>query len=386
MERLAESDECEVVKQVQEVYADYYVLHSNHASLQLDSVVGEQLNSWNARMLTRCCDSLASLLLSMRKRPLIRYDQSSLMAIKLAHEMRDLMDRESSLYDFRRPDSSPILLILDRRFDLVTPLLLQWTYQSMLHDLFGTRNGRLSLEHDALTSEEKGNNHEGTEHVLCVEQDSFYRDNVDSTFGDLGENVRTLVKTFQERTQQHQSQIESIPSMKRFIEEYPEYKKMSLYVAKHVALAGEISKRVENLHLLQISEVEQEIASSPSTVSLVEFVEILRRPNIAHPLKVKLALVYALRQFQSPSFNFLNFTDLLQSCEFTPDDISLIDFAVNFSLPDVEAPRESGFTMSALRGRGTAVLSNKVLFKVSIYFLGQYKCVYTTRATAGRYC
>jgi hypothetical protein len=285
------------------------------------------------------------------------------MATRLAHEMRDLIDKESSLFDFRRPDSSPILLILDRRFDLVTPLLLQWTYQSMLHDLFGIQNGRLSLEHDALTFEKKSSNHvEGAEHVLCVEQDSFYKDNIDSTFGDLGENVRTLVGTFQERTQQHQNQIESIPSMKRFIEEYPEYKKMSSYVAKHVALAGEISKRVENLHLLQISEVEQEIASSPLTASSVEFVEILQRPNIAQPLKVKLALIYALRQFQSPSFNFLEFIDLLRSCEFTSDDISLIDFAVNFSLPDVEAPRESGFTMSAMRGRGTAVISNKVLF------------------------
>ena len=38
---------------------------------------------------------------------------------------QQIISREASLFDFRRPDVPPVLLILDRRDDAVTPLLNQ---------------------------------------------------------------------------------------------------------------------------------------------------------------------------------------------------------------------------------------------------------------------
>lgn len=40
-----------------------------------------------------------------------------------------MYEQESGLFDFRRGDNTPLLLVLDRRDDPVTPLLNQWTYQ-----------------------------------------------------------------------------------------------------------------------------------------------------------------------------------------------------------------------------------------------------------------
>lgn len=40
---------------------------------------------------------------------------------------------------------APLLLILDRRNDPITPLLSQWTYQAMVHELLGIHNGRVNL-------------------------------------------------------------------------------------------------------------------------------------------------------------------------------------------------------------------------------------------------
>jgi hypothetical protein len=37
---------------------------------------------------------------------------------------------------------------LDRRNDPVTPLLSQWTYQAMVHELCGITNGRVKLEQE----------------------------------------------------------------------------------------------------------------------------------------------------------------------------------------------------------------------------------------------
>lgn len=52
---------------------------------------------------------------------------------------------EASLFDFRLTQVAPLLLILDRRNDPVTPLLSQWTYQAMVHELIGINNGRVNL-------------------------------------------------------------------------------------------------------------------------------------------------------------------------------------------------------------------------------------------------
>lgn len=55
------------------------------------------------------------------------------------------MEEEESLFDFRGSQLPPLLLIIDRRSDPVTPLLTQWTYQAMVHELLGIHNGRVNL-------------------------------------------------------------------------------------------------------------------------------------------------------------------------------------------------------------------------------------------------
>jgi len=50
--------------------------------------------------------------------------------------------------------------------------------------------------------------------------------------------------------------------MKRFVEEYPEFRKLGGNVSKHVALVGELSRLVERDKLLELGEVEQGLATS----------------------------------------------------------------------------------------------------------------------------
>lgn len=55
------------------------------------------------------------------------------------------MNQETELFEFRRTDVPPLLLILDRRDDPVTPLLMQWTYQAMVHEVLSLTNNRVDL-------------------------------------------------------------------------------------------------------------------------------------------------------------------------------------------------------------------------------------------------
>jgi vacuolar protein sorting-associated protein 45 len=55
------------------------------------------------------------------------------MARKLAEDVQTVISQQASLFDFRRADVSPVLLILDRHDDPVTPLLNQVRYYCMIH-------------------------------------------------------------------------------------------------------------------------------------------------------------------------------------------------------------------------------------------------------------
>ena len=88
---------------------------------------------------------MLALLLSLKKKPLIRFEKNSALCRKLATEVRYAITQEEQLFDFRRTDTPPILLLVDRREDPVTPLLTQWTYQAMVHELLGIENGRVNL-------------------------------------------------------------------------------------------------------------------------------------------------------------------------------------------------------------------------------------------------
>lgn len=149
LERLAEADDHEVVRAVQEHFADYLVINPDLMSLNISfplrRVWSNSPDQWNADSLQRTTEGIIALLLSLKKKPLIRYARNSLLAKKLASEVRYQMTQEDQLFEFRKTDTPPILLIMDRRDDPVTPLLSQWTYQAMVHELLGIRNGRVDL-------------------------------------------------------------------------------------------------------------------------------------------------------------------------------------------------------------------------------------------------
>lgn len=103
----------------------------------------------------------------------------------------------------------------------------------------------------------------GQEITLTTSTDPFFQAHHLATFGDLGTSLKSYVQTYQSRSlAQSPSTINSIADMKRFVEEYPEFRKLGGNVSKHVALVGELSRLVEQDKLLVIGEIEQGLATS----------------------------------------------------------------------------------------------------------------------------
>ncbi len=62
-----------------------------------------------------------------------------------ARRLAEIMGSERELFSFARTDGNPLVLILDRREDPVTPLLSQWTYQAMVHELLKLDKNTVNL-------------------------------------------------------------------------------------------------------------------------------------------------------------------------------------------------------------------------------------------------
>lgn len=325
IEKMAEADEKEVVKEVVECYRDYYAMNADLFSLNLPKCIGRKLDLWDGPKLQRAVEGLTAICLALKKRPLIRYDKNSEMACTLGKELFAVMQQERTLFDFRSSPNPPILLLLDRRSDLYTPLLMQWTYQAMVHELLGNVNGRVSLAHVPNLAPEL------REIVLNPDQDLFYAQNMYHHFGDLGANIKTYVDEFQAMNRSH-VKIESLADMKRFVEEYPKFKEKSGNVAKHVTLMGEMNRMIERNALLEISELEQSLACSESHSSHYKaLTALLSKPSIALQYKIRLILLYIVRYRRSVSFELAALTDLLRKNDATDEDLRIIAMFMKYA-------------------------------------------------------
>jgi len=235
------------------------------------------------------------------------------------------MQKERELFDFRRTEIAPTLIILDRRNDPVTPFLMQWTYQGMVHEIFTITNHRVDL------STVSGINKDLKEIVLSAEQDIFFKDNMYQNFGEIGVNIKALVDQYAQKTKTNQN-IQSIADMKKFVETYPEFKKLSGNVSKHVALVSEISRVVESRNLLQVSEVQQELACHQDHAGACKAVkDLLNEPNISNDDKLKLVLLYALRYENDSSNKVSEMIDLLHNAGLSQDQLSIIGTLIAFA-------------------------------------------------------
>lgn len=147
--------------------------------------------------------------------------------------------------------------------------------------------------------------------VISQDQDPFFKKNMYLNFGDLGQNAKDYVEQFASK-QQTGHKLESIEDMKRFVEDYPEFRRLSGNVTKHVTLVTELSRRVGDDNLLDVSELEQSLAVSDNhSADLKTLQTLIQDPKVPANNKLRLVAIYALRYASHPSNSTPALTDLL---------------------------------------------------------------------------
>ncbi|EAZ51230.1 vacuolar protein-sorting protein VPS45 [Cryptosporidium parvum Iowa II] len=262
-------------------------------------------SSWTTyeeTLFSRMIEGIYSASLQLGEIPVIRYLANSPLCrnIAFAVERRlldsnliDLVSGEfvntrSESYDDKRNEST-ILLILDRREDPVTPLLTQWTYHAMIHELLEIKNNRLCLDNGGFSNKEK------EEYVLSEQYDDFFRDHKYDNFGDIGFSIRDLVNNHHESSKTNH-RLETIDDISRFVQMYPDFKKEYNNIYKHVNILHELSRIVQERDLMRISALEQDLTVCDNVDEHSRQIgNLLSDTRISQFDKLRLALLYSLK-------------------------------------------------------------------------------------------
>ena len=349
---LARADEHEVITNIYEYYADYFAINHDLFTLNITNSLLNSLprSRWDANQQTsfsRQVQGCMSALLSLKWKPIIRYQGSSELAQQFSRTLQQQIVTENKLFTFgSRSSNQPILLVLDRRDDPVTPLLTQWTYQAMVHELVGLTHNRVNLENA------KGIKKDMREVVLSCVEDEFFNLHMYDNFGDLGSACKDFLALYQRKYKDNQK-IESIEDMQNFVERYPQFKALSNNVSKHVAVVGELSRLVAEHNMMDQSQLEQELACDDDHTSQLRTLKtLLEDPNLAGIDALRLVMLYSLRYEDRSS----NQTEALKRTLSTRSDslpqsrISLINTILEYS-----GTAKRG---SDLYGQNKSILSN----------------------------
>eukprot|EP00041_Stephanoeca_diplocostata_P039352 m.1617823 g.1617823 ORF g.1617823 m.1617823 type:complete len:562 (+) comp25374_c0_seq7:161-1846(+) len=305
LERLAAADVKHAVVEVTEYYLDYIVVDPHLFTLNTVGCGGRDGKLWAPSKLEETARSLLSVLLAVgATSPTLRFQASSSLCQALVARTSQFLAAQ----DGSGGPTPTLVLVVDRRDDPITPLLNQWTYQAMVHELVGIHNGAVRLESGGSGAGESDDKH----FTLSSGRDTFFAKNMYTTFGDLTTTVKALTDEYKKSKD---VKLHTIADMKQFIANYPRIKEITASANKHLSLVVELKHAVDRCKLLGedgISLLEQELlTTSDHTYAYKRVGEHLQDEQVRPMDKIRLVVLYMLKFESHKSLKVDKFVDLL---------------------------------------------------------------------------
>ena len=306
LKSLGNVDDMELITGVEEVFLDTVPV-SDHlcvVPMQADTMSAGHnhlanpifVEQWERLGYTRAAQGIVSLMLMSKRRPVIRYRGNNKAIEKLAVEVGRLVKQlHSNFADLKCKDC--VLVLMDRLDDPVTPLMMQWTYEAMIHEVIGFFDGnKIVVEDSGATSVEERT------HIMSAETDPFFHEHRYSDYGTLCVAVAKMVESYKAMNDKLDKHTASIEDITNFMARFPEARKESAQVTKHTNIATQLVNDVNARGLTKISVIEQEIIVS-SDVSDVSrrVLEVIKDTATEHDDALRLAMLYHLRYEKNSS-------------------------------------------------------------------------------------
>jgi syntaxin-binding protein 1 len=254
---------------------------------------------------------LANVCITLNEHPNIRYQASSNYAREVAMSLQQtLMEykRLNPAYwvhgdDIHHDRERGQILILDRTFDPLSPLMHEYTYQAMVYDLLPVREGVISYT----TRTNKGD--ELKKEALLNENDDLWIELRHNHIAKVIETIKDRMKDIIQNNagaalaRKDGSDV-TITTMAAAVKELPEYQQTMSRLGEHVAISQQCMDAFSTAGLLQFSQVEQTVSTGVDEdgkevkgAKLIELVtDALRKRSLATEMKIRLLAIFMISQ------------------------------------------------------------------------------------------
>jgi vacuolar protein sorting-associated protein 45 len=236
----------------------------------------------------RIIEGIISVCLANRIFPIIKTVSNSNICIGIAKQVAEFFKSNSDM--IRKEigkEQNGLLFIFDRKEDPVTPILNQWTYQAMLHELIGITNNVLEIKHKTGKPDKL---------VISDYDDKFFQNSLHSDFGEVCFKVKEAIEHLNREQENIDKKVDSLEEIKKMVDKLPEKKKESAEITKHTNLVYEVSEICQNRNLYDLSALEQDIAcNEDKKEQFNKLAQVMKNSKYDNFDKTKLFLLFSLR-------------------------------------------------------------------------------------------
>ncbi|KAL1190845.1 Protein transport Sec1b [Cardamine amara subsp. amara] len=215
---------------------------------------------------------IATVLASLKEYPFVRYRAAKgldattmttyreLIPTKLAASVWNCLARCKQIEDFPQNETCE-LLILDRSIDQIAPLIHEWTYDAMCHDLLNMEGNKYTHE----VPSKSGDNPEKKE-VLLDEEDPIWVELRDAHIADASERLHEKMTNFVSKNKAAQLKHSSkdfgdlsSKDLQKMVHALPQYSEQIDKLSLHVEIARTINRTIMEKGLRELGQLEQDL-------------------------------------------------------------------------------------------------------------------------------